>query len=226
MKFTYIAFCALAAVATAGIVYAQTGQNKSTTTTTHSSGQNSKYSYAIVNGDGSIHSSGSWHSDEWKALKERSKQETLYVRKDGQMYEITDKNVIGQVRKAYEPLAQIGKEMGALGQEQGKLGKEQGEMGKKYGEIAKEISEAAREHGQNMGKDEKAREKFEQAMARLHEMQAELGKKHEHYGALHQEFGKKHAALGKKMSEAAKAADAKSTKLIDDAFAKGLAKKI
>jgi bla regulator protein BlaR1 len=171
-----------------------------------------KYNFALVTTDGTVASWGNW--DTFKELKDRAKQDTLYVKKGEDLYAITDRATVDAAKRALEPMQRLGKQQGELGRQQGELGREQGKLGKKQGEYGREMGKAARDHEAS----EQLKELSKQ-MAALGKDQAELGKKQS-------ALGSKQAELGKQQAEAGKEADAAITKLIDDAFAHGLAKKV
>lgn len=225
MKFFYPAVCVLAAAAVAGTLYAQSSsQSKTKSTSMTSISPARKYSFAIVNPDGSINCSGSWNSDEFKRLKEHSKDTRMYVRKDGTMYVIEDKATIRQAQEAFKPLLELSKQHAHTGKSAEKAGQAAGEFGKKLSEL---INEQVRLRHELAGaKDEKERERIEAKIKDLAERQKELSKNFSADTGWTKEMGKQMGEWGRKMGEAGKEADAKVTKLIDAAFDKRLARKM
>lgn len=222
MKLIYL-LCALAsAVIFAPSIDAQKSQSSRTSFSIQTPSR--KYSYAIVSRDGNISSWGSFDSSFFNELK-RKNEDAIFVRKDGNLYVITDSSLVSQARSATQPMEELGHQQGALGREQGKLGAEQGKLGAKQGEYGRQLGElgrslASEERGGKSGGDvtEKMKQVGEQMKA-LGRQQSALGEKQKALGARQSE-------LGHKQGEAAREADAKITKLIDDAFARGLAKKV
>src|SRR5690242_1215319 len=62
-----------------------------------------KYNYALVTMEGNVSKWGDMGSNT-DALRDRTKVDTLYVRKDGVLYAITDRDTIAQTKSAIEPM--------------------------------------------------------------------------------------------------------------------------
>jgi hypothetical protein len=219
MKLIYTAACVIAATAIGAVVFAQSSTTRSTSYSIHTPAH--KYDFALVSPDGSIHCWGTWDTGKFKELRDRSKEDVLYVRKDGSMYQINDKNTISQTKTALAPVMELGKQQGDLGKQQGALGAKQGELGAKQGEFGRQMGEVAR---QMAGKGSTA--EFERKMKELRDKMMELGEKQKALGEEQGKLGQKQGELGKKQGKACEEAEGKINVLIDNAFAKGLAKKI
>jgi hypothetical protein len=180
-----------------------------------------KYSFAVVGKDGSMSCWGSWETDGFKDLK--GKEDSIYVKQGHEMYRITDAGILIQAKKAIEPLTALGKQQGLLGREQGKLGTEQGKLGARQGEYGRQMGRLTRDlHSTNRDRDSS---KFELKMKDLSAQMQALGKQQALLGERQKALGARQSELGKRQSEAAKDAEAKIVRLIDDAFARGLAKR-
>jgi hypothetical protein len=219
MRVFYPIIVALAAATLGGAIPTQSS-NKATNTTHVSPAR--KYSYAVVNSNGSVTCSGTWNSSEWDSLRKRSKETLLYVRKDEVMYVIDDKPTIDQVLASFKPLQELGKSHPDAGKDHGQYGEEMAEYGRQMGELAKE---RARLHSE-LGNDPKKNDEISAKLKKLAEKQHELSKKMAGAGQNMKGMGAKFGEWGKKMGAAAKEADEKATKVIDGAFQRGLAKKI
>lgn len=191
-----------------------------------SNGHSGKYSFSLVteNGKG-MNSWGDMNGADLQKLREHTKEDTLFVKKDGQIYSITDRDSISQTKAAMEPMEKLGKEMGALGKEQGAIGKEQGALGKKQGELGRQMGELGRQMGEANRKGESTKE-ISAKMDALGEQMKALGKEMSAMGEKHRPLGAKMGELGKQMGEASREANAKIEKIIDSAFARGLAHKV
>lgn len=221
MKLIYL-LCALAsAVIFAPSIDAQKSQSSRTSFSIHTPSR--KYSYAIVSHDGNISSWGNFDSSFFNELRGK-KEDAIYVRKDGDLYVIADRGLFSQARSATQPMEELGRQQGELGREQGKLGADQGKLGAKQGEYGRQLGElgrtlASEERGGKSGDVTEKMKQVGEQMKALGRQQSALGEKQKALGARQSE-------LGHKQGEAAREADAKITKLIDDAFARGLAKKV
>jgi hypothetical protein len=199
-------------VAAAPLLLAQGPQRTSTSYSIHSPAQ--KYNFAFVDGKGSITCWGNWDSSVFKDLNAKTKDETIYVKKDDGLYQITDKATIAAAKRAIEPMQKLGKQQGDLGRQQGELGRQQGDLGRKQGEYGRQMGQLARnEHSAG------DMEALSRKMKDLGQQQSALGEKQK-------SLGEKQGELGQQQAAAAKEADAKISKLLDDAFARGLAKKV
>jgi bla regulator protein blaR1 len=205
--------CALAVALIVPSVSAQT--SRSTRSGGFQSDEQRKYSFAIIGRAGSITCWGKWDSDSLTAIK--GKEDLLYVRKGDAMYVITDAGIVRQAKSAVEPLQELGKQQSELGREQGKLGAQQGKLGAKQGEYGRQMGQASRE---------RATGRYEQKMKDLSNQMRALGKQQGALGEKQKSLGARQSELGRRQSEAAKIAEEKITRLIDDAFARGLAKKV
>jgi bla regulator protein blaR1 len=223
MKVFYTLACVAAALAVGGITLAQS--TRSTSTTLVNTGKERKYSFALVSRDGNISCWGNWDTDKFRDLRDRSKEDTLYVKKGDEMYAITDAQTVNKSKTALKPMQELGREQGKLGELQGDLGREQGRFGEQQAALGKEISKLSRQLAETARSGEPQKEIVEQ-INNLSERMKDLGKQQKALGERQKELGKRQSELGKKQCDAAVAAEEKITKLIDDAFARGLAKKI
>lgn len=225
MKLLSMLLAATATAVLAPVLLAQTSQ-KSHFSSSSSHSQTRKYNFSLVTKDNNnVNMWGDMDGFSSDTLREKAKEDTLFVKKDGDLYAITDKSTIAQTKAAFEPMEKLGKQMGELGRQQGEVGREygkvgakQGEIGRKMGEVGREMGEAARE-GKSMAPfREKMKQLQEEMKAAGSEIRAGLAEKQKAFGAKMGEFGRQ-------MGAASKEADEKITKLIDDAFARGLAHK-
>lgn len=222
MKLVHLLIALAAASSFAPSLVAQTSTRSHSGYSTRTSAR--KYDFCLVSKDGNISSWGNFNSTDFDSVRKTLKQDTLFVMKDGVRYAITDRSTVSQAKAAIEPMEKLGKQQGELGRqqgqlgsEQGKLGSKQGEYGRQIGEIARKMSEDARGGGANSGAH-KQMEAVSREMRKLAEEQKALGEKQKALGA-------KQAELGRQQSQAAREAEAKITKLIDEAFAQGLVHK-
>src|SRR5690349_9228316 len=208
---------------------------QSTSFTTTSWDQKRKYDYAIFFKDGSLHCFGSWNSDDLRKLDGDSKQERIFVRKDGKIYVITDRATYDQARKAVQPQMELGRQQGELGKKQGELGKKQGELGRRMGELGRKQGELGRDLGQTVREqlDEERKaaadrkmKQYQDGMKSLGDQMKGLGEKMRGLGAQQGELGKKQGELGRRQGEESRKADKVITELLDRAFEKGLAKEV
>ncbi len=190
-----------------------------------SSSESRKYNFALVTRDGNVSNWGDMGSFNTDSLRSRTKEDTLYVRKDGDLYAITDRATVDQAKADMEPMQKLGKQMGELGKQQGVIGKEQGKVGAKEGELGRKMGELGRQMGEKVRNGESTKEIDAQMKELSAQMQA-LGKEMSAIGEKHKPLSSKMGELGHQMGAAAKEADAKITKLIDGAFARGLAHKV
>ena len=181
--------------------------------------EHSKYSFALQRANGSSMVVGNWDSS--KLPKATSDQ--ILVLKGGQMYRITDKLMLKQAAEIFAPMTKLGDEQSALGDRQSKLGDQQGRLGDKQSGLGDEMSKISEGLGESA---DDARKRAEAKMAKLSKEMEALGKQQEALSHRQESLGREQEALGRKQEAAAKVAEAKVTKLIDSAFARGLAKAI
>ena len=208
--FSALVVLVVAAVIAPGL-QAQTTTRTSTSYSIHTPSR--KYDFALVTGQNNVCCWGNWDSSVFKDLMARSKEETIYVKKDGDMFAITDRGVIAAAKKAIEPMERLGKQQGELGRQQGELGKEQGKLGRQQGEYGRQMGQLAR--------DQEGKGRMEELSRKMQD----LGKQQAALGEKQSKLGERQSELGKQQSQACKEAEEKLTKLIDDAFARGLARK-
>jgi bla regulator protein blaR1 len=219
MKLSSAILCVLSVAVLTPLLNAQTHRSTYSFNTGNESQR--KYNFALISRDGSMTCWGSWNTDGFKDLGR--KEDALYVKKGEEMYLITDAGVLSQAQKAIEPLRALGKQQGELGREQGKLGAEQGKLGAKQGEYGRQMGMASRELTSSR---REGSGKYEQTMKELSKQMQALGKQQQALGEKQKALGARQSELGRRQSDAAKEAEGKITKLIDDAFARGLAKKV
>lgn len=176
--------------------------------------QEPKYSTAILHPNPDVRRlfSGSWNGDEWRKLTtlSRPEQETLYVKTGGEFYRITDKGTIADVKKAFEPMNRVSKEMSDLGKQWEQAGKRFSEDQRKRD---REAEADEKENGDGWRTSYEARMKvFRQAMAKYQKEQSG--------------YSQQMSALGRKMGEASRAAIRRLEEVLDRAFDKGFAEKV
>ena len=196
----------------------------------HSVGIERKYEFAIVSADGSTHSWGSWNTSDIKKMGGTGDR-IIVKKKDGTQYVITDKRTYEAASKAIEPVMELGRQQGQLGRQQGELGRKQGELGRQQGEYGQEMGRLAREmsqlaHSDDSGRTKERRDELRRQMEANGESMKALGEKQKSLGEQQKALGERQGELGKKQGEAAKKADGAITRLLDEAFTKGLAKPI
>ncbi len=229
------AFVAAALLTGGLVVFAFQGQEPAARS--HSSwnwdDQDRKYEYGLVYANGNTHSWGSWNTIELRKLGGLEGDRLIVKKKDGTLYAITDRTTFEAAKKAIEPISELGRQQGKLGQKQGELGREQGKLGQKQGEIGREMGQLSRELGEIMrdawkeekkAEAEKRRAEYDRKMGELQKRMQDLSKGQQALGAKQGELGKQQGELGKRMGVEVKKADETITKLIDQAFEKGLAK--
>ncbi|HVT10918.1 MAG TPA: hypothetical protein VHE55_01520 [Fimbriimonadaceae bacterium] len=182
-----------------------------------------KYDFFLVTKDGNMSSWGNFDAADSKQLRE-SKEDALYVKRDGVRYVITDPSTISQAKTAIEPMQKLGRRQGELGREQGKLGSEQGKLGERQGEYGRKIGELARKMSEEAGNG-KQTDSFDKEVKAISEEMKKLGESQKALGERQKALGEKQGALGRQQAAAAHEAETVITKLIDEAFAKGLAHK-
>jgi hypothetical protein len=214
-----LAAATIAAIAPIG----RAAQTSHTSFSTHTPSH--KYDFSLVTMDGNVSSWGSWDSSDFTRLRERTKEDTLYVRKNGQWYAITDRGVVGQTKAAMEPMQKLGKQQGELGRQQGELGKQQAKLGRAQGELGRKMAEAGRELGRRVRGGGPSKD-IDSQMKDLSAQMSSLGKDQSALGAKQSALGAKQGELGRQQSDAARQAEAKVDGYIDDAFARGFAHKI
>lgn len=126
----------------------------------------------------------------------------LWFRREGVAYVITDPGLVARARGFYKPMEDLGRQQGDLGRRQGKLGGEMGKLGAKMGQT-----------GGSGGADREAR------------MDAQ-GREMDKLGKQMDALGKQMDALGRRMDDISSKADADLHRLLDDALAQGLAKRV
>lgn len=152
----------------------------------------------------------------------------LWVRRGDKAYVIRDPALLARARTIYAPVIALGREQGRLGGKQGALGARQGSLGAEQGDLGSQQAELAQERVALIGQRDvaqrsaalQAREKALQAQ------QAELGKRQQELGLQQSALGKQQAALGKRQQAVSKQARSEMSRLIDTAFAKGLAQPV
>ena len=127
--------------------------------------------------------------------------EGLWFRREGVAYVVTDPGLVARARGFYKPTEDLGRQQGELGKRQGRLGAEMGKLGARMGQV-----------GGSGAADKEAR------------MDA-LGKEMDSLGKEMDGFGKQMDTLGKRMDDVCAKADADLHRLMDEALAKGLAKR-
>ena len=208
-----------------------------TATPSNRQDEHDKYSYALItkNGDNTM-SNWNYNSSDTSTNKlfKAPGPDRLYVKKDGnaQIYVITDPASISAVKKAMEPVQKIGRQQGAIGAKQSvigakqsKIGSQQGELGSQMGEIGRQMGELATHHNDDADYDKKS-DALQQRMDALNKKMDVLNKQMEGPSKEQEKLGAVQDALGKKMDSALKIAEPKVEKIIDDAFAHGLAKAV
>jgi bla regulator protein blaR1 len=194
-------------------------------------GQNQKYSYALTGKEGHSFVNNGDGKDFWSA-RQKGKADTLYVRKSGKTYTITDKATIAQMRKAIEPMVKIGKKQGEIGAQQSKIGEQQSKIGEKQGELGRQMGEVGSQMGElatRQYSDEDREAKQEQLQKKMEVLQNQMDKLNglmDKPSRQQEELGKKQGELGKQQEKASVEAQGKIEKIIDEAFAKGLAKPV
>lgn len=151
-------------------------------------------------GSSSVTMSGS-SADQRNARKALHGDAGIWFRRGGAAYVVTDPGLVARAQGFYKPLEELGGKQGELGKRQGKLGDEMGRLGAQMGT-------AGARHG-------------EDSEARMDELGAQMDK-----------LGKQMDAMGEQMDQMGKQMDALSAKadrelhaLLDEALAKGLAKR-
>lgn len=197
--------------------------------------QDRKRDFVVLSPDGGSHSFGQWDWDEVKALKEKTETDRIVVRQDGKLYEVTDRATLANALKLIQPIVELGRRQGELGKRQGELGKEQGalgrkqgELGKRQGELAREMEEAARQMRDPATRERAATRQaaLRAEMSDLSERMQDLGRQQSELGRRQGELGQQQGELGRQQGAASRAANVGIDKLIDDAFAKGLAREV
>lgn len=125
----------------------------------------------------------------------------LWFRREGVAYVVTDPVLVARARGFYKPTEDLGRQMDALGKRQGKLGAEMGKLGTQMGQA-----------GGSAGAGKEAR------MDALGKQMNDLGKEMDG-------LGKQMDALGKRMDDICAKADADLHRLMDEALAKGQARR-
>lgn len=128
--------------------------------------------------------------------------EGLWFRREGVAYVITDPGLLARARSFYKPMEDLGRQQGELGRRQGKLGGEMGRLGAEMGRT-----------GGSGGADLEAR------------MDAQ-GKEMDKLGQQMDALGKQMDALGLRMDEISAKADSDLHRLLDEALAQDLAKRV
>lgn len=191
-----------------------------------------KYSYALVTKDGNSivqNWSLSTHGD---MLNKRG-PDRIYVKKDGKTFVITDAGTIAQMKKAVDPMIKIGNKQSAIGEQQSKIGEEQSRIGEKQGKLGEQMGML----GEQMGKlseqaarqdsDDEIQAKLDEIQKKMDVLQKqmnELGRQMDKPSKRQNELGRKQEELGRQQEKASAEAEKKIVKIIDGAFAKGLAK--
>lgn len=176
-----------------------------------------KYSFALQRANGSSTVVGSWDSSK----PPKASGDQILVVRDGRTYKITDKQIFKQALEIFAPMEKLGAEQGALGDRQGKLGGEQAGLGDKQAALGDELGRASEGLSGSAGDAQKTLE------ARIEKVSKELkslGKLQEALARRQEDLGREQEVLGKRQEEAARVAEGKFNKLLDAAFAKGLAK--
>jgi len=183
--------------------------------------QTHKYSYAFVTKDGKD------VMENWDGGQDQSKMhapgpDRIYVKKDGKLFVITDAASIAKFKKAMEPVLKIAAKQTALGEQQSKIGEAQSKIGEKQSKLGEEMGKIGEQMGQQPSQDEMGKlqarmNALQKQMDQLNDQMSEPSKKQD-------ELGRKQDALGKQQDKASAEAEIKIDSIIDDAFARGLAK--
>jgi hypothetical protein len=186
--------------------------------------KNRKYDFAIQTEDGKTSSWGNWNSGDIQQYK--SNGPGIYVRKDGAMYYIADRATLRQAEAANKPMQETGERMRAAGKDAGRKAKEDSKWAEKQKEIGRHMGEAGKAFGEENRGHAPSRESSEKFQKRMKELGEQMKELSAHQYGPGSEFQKTMHSLGEEMQTRAREANDRITKLIDDAFAKGLAKKL
>jgi len=194
-----------------------------------------QYSYALVGKDGNM-TMNNWSMSTDDPLIKKGGPERLYVKKDGKVYIITDTHVLGDMKKAVAPMIAIGRKQSALGEQQSKIGEQQSAIGEKQSKLGEQMSEIGSqmsELAQKLAGNENSQDEYQakqddlqRKMEALQKQMDALNSKMDEPSKKQEALGKKQDALGREQDKASKIADKKIEKIIDSAFAKGLAKPV
>lgn len=183
-----------------------------------------KYSFAMVTHDKYVSQWGFFDSSLFRTIVDHTTRDTLYVTRSGVLFSIVDGKELDLVRAALAPIQKlrnqqndVGRQQGQVGMSQARLGFEQADVGRQQAEIGRRLSQVVSEKGS----DPALQTRMIQVSRRLHELQQKQKSLVQNQTAL----GMKQNEVGKKLSQATKRADDAISKIIDDAFNHGLAKK-
>lgn len=197
------------------------------------SAQRQNYSYALVTRNGeSMMSNWSFNSDDTHFQK--AGPDRLYTKRDGKLYVIYDAATLAEMRKAVEPMQEIGRKQSALGEKQSRLGEIQSRIGEKQSKLGEQMGRLGEEMGklsekyaghENQDNEYEARQqdlqsKMDVLQRQMDALQKEMEKPSRQQDAL----GRQQDALGRQQQRAQDIAEPKIERIIDAAFARGLAK--
>lgn len=195
------------------------------------SAQRHGYSYALITKDGnSIMSNWSFNSGDPRF--EKGGQERLYVKRSGKMYVITDSSTIAQLKKAVEPMQKIGLRQSAIGDKQSQIGEVQSRIGEKQSKLGEQMGKLGEQTGQlsekyaHSNNDDEYEAKQQEIQSKMDALQRQmdaLQREMEKPSKQQEELGRQQEALGRLQEKAGRQAEPKIQKIIDAAFAKGLA---
>jgi beta-lactamase regulating signal transducer with metallopeptidase domain len=231
----------------------QAPQAVRSTASSSSSGNNSRFfngnggpDYAVVSGNSLFTSGSEGERDEVKSLRAKVKGNFIWFRRNGKSYVIEDPATVKEAAELFKPEEELGKEQAALGKQQEALGKQQAAWGKQMTAVRvqvpsdlltqmEHVEAAIKQLGANASQQQLARLQGE-----LGRLQGELGRLQsaaggqngivgERMGELGRrqgELGRQQGRLGREQARLARHANRQMRRLIDDAFAHGLAKPV
>ena len=213
-----------------------------------SPGKSRDVRFVFMSGDNTTMSGST--SDIRRARRQRkSGEDLLWFEWDGKEYIVRDSQVLGDIRRVWDPVSSIGTEQGVIGGRQGEIGAKQAEIGSRQAAVGMEQSAigakqarigsqqaalAARETGrltsaQRTEIDRQMRALDDEMRAMDVQMRAldakmrELDAPMNELGKRVDELGADMDVLGRKMEEAQKKAEEEMRALIERAIASGAA---
>jgi beta-lactamase regulating signal transducer with metallopeptidase domain len=202
--------------------------------------------YAVVSGKSLFTSGSEGERDEVESLRAQVKGNFIWFRRNGKSYVIEDPATVKDAAELFEPEEELGKEQAALGKEQEALGKQQAAWGKQMTTVRVQVPSdlltqmehvemAIKQLGPNASQQQLARLQGElgRLQGELGRLQSKaggqngtMGKRMGELGRRQGELGRQQGRLGREQARLARHANRQMGRLIDDAFAHGLAKPV
>ena len=153
------------------------------------------FSWSLDDGEGSVFTDA---RDGRRARSEgRGGQPTFWFREDGEEYVVTDPAIVAEVRRATQPVRELGRQMGVVGGEMGRHGAEMGRLGGRMGAMGARLAILEARMARRSA-SRAARADIEQS---TREMRAELQRLQDELSTAQERHAGRQRELSRRMSE-------------------------